>query len=76
MIIEIGEGLMTILVILSIMLLLGAPEIMILIIVVGVISFVGLGASGKEITIKSKDSVIIQMNKPDSNTSKIDVGKV
>ena len=75
MIIELGEGIMTILVILTILLMLGAPELMLVFVVVGIISIVGFSTTGKELTIKSKDNIILQLNM-DQNTTIIDVEKV
>jgi len=60
MIIEIGQGLMTILVLAFIFTLFLAPELLILVAIVGVIGLVGLGASNKPITIKGPEGVIFQ----------------
>ena len=68
MIIEIGQGLMTILVLAFIFTLLIAPELVILF-VVGVIGVIGIGASGKSITVKGPDGVIFQTTVKDVNST-------
>jgi len=62
MIIEISEGLMTLIVLASILTFLIEPVIVLLVTIVSIITLIGFGITGQEITIKSKDSIIIQMN--------------
>lgn len=76
MIIEIGEGIMMILVITTILTFLVMPEMVFLVVILGVFSVIAFSTTGQELTIKSKDRVILQLNKlPDTNTTKIDTGK-